>query len=136
IHDIDPFTCLQFLQLGFGLFHLCMNLLWALLHVHQDAINQIGSLSFFFALVDRTRLSGNHPNYHTLLAMLLQILKGIIVMSAWKVKCGHPSLLAFAELNSTPSDLLSIADKILKSHTRPSYEKSKTKEKPLDPSIS
>jgi len=34
LKDINPFTQLQFLQLGFGLFHLCMNLIWALLHIH------------------------------------------------------------------------------------------------------
>ena len=32
--DVNPFTRLQCIQLGFSLFHLCMNLIWALLHVH------------------------------------------------------------------------------------------------------
>lgn len=50
--DVNPFTRLQTLQLGFGLFHLCMNLIWALLHVHQGSIHQIRSLSYFFALLD------------------------------------------------------------------------------------
>jgi len=35
IKDVNPFTRIQNLQLGFGLFHLCMNLIWALLHVHR-----------------------------------------------------------------------------------------------------
>ncbi|KAF9234843.1 hypothetical protein BU15DRAFT_78605 [Melanogaster broomeanus] len=80
--DVNPFTRLQTLQLGFGLFHLCMNLIWTLLHVHRGSINQVGSLSYFFALLDRTRLGCEHPDYHTLLSTLLQILRGII-MSAW-----------------------------------------------------
>ena len=77
--DVNLFTRLQTLQLGFGLFHLCMNLIWALLHVHRGSIHQVGSLSYFFTLLDWTRLGCNHPDYHTLLAMLLQILWGIIL---------------------------------------------------------
>ncbi|KAG9312618.1 hypothetical protein JVU11DRAFT_7024 [Chiua virens] len=74
----------QSTNLGFGLFHLTMNLIWALLHVHRGSIHQIGSLSYFFALLNWTRLGCKHPDYHTLLSTLLQILHGII-LDAWKV---------------------------------------------------
>ncbi|KAF8130337.1 hypothetical protein EV363DRAFT_1584323 [Boletus edulis] len=114
--DVNPFTRLQTLQLGFGLFHLCMNLIWALLHVHRGSIHQVGSLSYFFALLDRTRLGCDHPDYHTLLATLLQILRGII-LNAWKVECGHTSLASFASTNPLPDELLQIADRIILNHT-------------------
>ncbi|KIJ05902.1 hypothetical protein PAXINDRAFT_20870 [Paxillus involutus ATCC 200175] len=118
--DVNSFTRLQILQLGFGLFHLCMNLIWALLHIHRGSINQVGSLSYFFALLDRTRLGCEHPDYHTLLSTLLQILRGIII-SAWTTECGHTSLAAFALSNPSPDDLLKIADQILVNHTAADY---------------
>ena len=69
--DVNPFTRLQFLHLGFGLFHLTVNLIWALLHIHRGSIHKIGSLSYFFAVLDRTRLGCEHPDYHALLSTLL-----------------------------------------------------------------
>ncbi|KAN0073710.1 hypothetical protein V8E55_011964 [Tylopilus felleus] len=126
--DVNPFIRLQFLQLGFGLFHLMMNLIWALLHVHRGLIHQVGSLSYFFALLDRTRLGCEHPDYHTLLSTLLQILRGII-LNAWRVECGHPSLEAFASSNPFPDGLLQVAEKIIQSHTSPSYVSSKPRKK-------
>jgi len=116
--DVNPFTRLQFLQLGFGLFHLCMNLIWAILHVHRGSISQPGCLSYFFAVLDRTRLGCEHPDYHTLLSTLMQILQGII-LDAWKVECGHRSLAVFATSNPTPEELHEIADRILKNHAMP-----------------
>ncbi|KAF8834574.1 hypothetical protein BDN67DRAFT_985220 [Paxillus ammoniavirescens] len=124
--DVNTFTRLQNLQLSFGLFHLCMNLIWALLHIHCGSIHQIGSLSYFFALLDHTRLGCEHPDYHTLLAMLLQVLQGII-LNAWRVKCGHLSLAAFASSNSSPDELLRIADQIILNHVTIAPEPSKKK---------
>ncbi|KAG0698558.1 hypothetical protein DFH29DRAFT_1081734 [Suillus ampliporus] len=124
--DINPFTQLQTIQLGFGLFHLCLNLVWALLHVHRGSIHQVGSLSYFFALLDRTRLGCEHPDYHTLLSTLLQILRGII-LNGWKVECGYSSLASFALSRPTTDDLLNISDTILLNHATPTYEPSKKK---------
>ena len=119
--DINPFTRLQFIQLGFGLFHLCMNLIWAVLHVHRGSIGEPGSLSFFFTILDRTCLGCEHPDYHTLLSTLMQILKGI-VLNAWRAECGEPSLAAFAASNPSPEKLCEIADRILKNHAVPLSE--------------
>ncbi len=69
-------------QLGFSLFHLCLNLVWALLHVHRGALGDPGSLTRFFTLLDKTRLGGDHPDYHTLLVALTQIFDGLI-LNAW-----------------------------------------------------
>ena len=119
IKDVNPFTRIQNLQLGFGLFHLCMNLIWALLHVHRGSIHQVGSLSYFFALLDRVRLGCEHPDYHTLLATLLQILQGVI-LNAWKVECEFPNLAAFASSCPSPDKLLDIAARIIRNHATPS----------------
>ena len=103
--DINPFTQLQFLQLGFGLFHLCMNLIWALLHVHWGSLHQVGSLMYFFSVLDWTWLGYEHPDYHTLMSTLFQILHGII-LDAWRVKCGYPTLSAFASSSPSTDELL------------------------------
>jgi hypothetical protein len=124
--DTNPFTRLQFIQLGFGLFHLCLNLVWALLHVHRGSVHQLGSLSYFFALLDRTRLGCEHPDYHTLLSTLMQILQGLI-LNAWREECGHPTLAAFASSNPTAQQLLDIADEILIKHATPAHEASRKK---------
>ena len=119
--DVNPFTRLQFLQLSPGLFHLGMNLIWVLLHVHRGSINQPGSLAYFFALLDRSRLSCEHPDYHALLSTFFQILKGII-LNAWRVECGAASLASFASSEPSPAQLLGLADKILQLHAMPPSE--------------
>ena len=121
--DVNPFTRLQCFQLGFGLFHLSTNLVWALLHVHRGSVSEPGSLSYFFAVLDRTRLGCEHPDYRTLLATLMQILGGVI-LNAWKVECGYTTLKAFSLSNPTPKQLWDIANRILCNHVTP----------PLDPS--
>lgn len=120
--DINPFTRLQCIQLGFGLFHLCANLIWALLQVHRGSISEPGSLSYFFAVLDRTQLNGEHPDYHALLATLMQILRGVI-LNAWEVECGCTTLSAFSLSNPTPQQLWEISNQILRNHATP----------PLDP---
>lgn len=88
-----------------GLFHLTMNLIWALLHVHRGSIHQIGSLSYFFAILNCTQLGCEHPDYHTLLSTLLQTLHRII-LNAWQVECGCPSFAAFTLSNPSADNLL------------------------------
>jgi hypothetical protein len=50
--DVDSFARLDCFQLGFGLFHLSMNLIWALLHVHWGSAEHPGSLSYFFVVLN------------------------------------------------------------------------------------
>ncbi|KAG2044369.1 hypothetical protein BDR03DRAFT_930435 [Suillus americanus] len=114
VKDVNPFTHLQIIQLGFGLFHLCLNLIWAL-------------LSYFFALLDRTRLGCEHHDYHTLLATLMQILCGII-LNAWHNECEHLLLAAFASSKPTVNKLLQIANTIIIKHAMPAYESSSKKQ--------
>ncbi|KIJ99839.1 hypothetical protein K443DRAFT_101532, partial [Laccaria amethystina LaAM-08-1] len=72
-------------QISFGVFHLVMNLIWALLQNHHGTTNDIGSLSHYFLILEKTRLRGEHPYYHTLLSTLLQILDGLL-LNAWRTE--------------------------------------------------
>ncbi|KII92676.1 hypothetical protein PLICRDRAFT_102450 [Plicaturopsis crispa FD-325 SS-3] len=126
--DVNPFTRLEVFQQAFGLFHLCLNLIWALLHVHRGSLKQLGSLTYFFALLDKARLGCEHPDYHTLLAALMQILHGII-LSAWKDECGHATFEAFSASKPSVEDLLSIAQTILNKYATPMDEP----QPPFDP---
>ncbi|KAK7041186.1 hypothetical protein R3P38DRAFT_2768556 [Favolaschia claudopus] len=116
--DLNPFLRAQVFQLGIGLFHLCLNLVWALLHAHRGHETIEGSLSYFFVLLEKTRLGGKHPDYHTLMAALMQILDGLL-LDAWRIECGHATLSEFAQANPSPEHLLAIADNILCNHATP-----------------
>jgi len=112
-------------QLGFGLFHLCLNLVWALLHVHRGALGDPGSLTRFFTLLDKTRLGSDHPDYHTLLAALTQIFDGLI-LNAWRQECGHKTFAGFATSQPSPKHLREIASTIILKHATPLEQVEKT----------
>lgn len=116
--DLNPWTRRQVFQLGFGLFHLCLNLIWLLLHVHRGSLDQTGSLTYFFTLLEKVRLGGEHPDYHSLLSALMQILHGLL-LNAWRSECGFSNLSEFADSKPTPETLLSIAAKVLRNHASP-----------------
>ncbi|KAH8993094.1 hypothetical protein EDB83DRAFT_2509997 [Lactarius deliciosus] len=104
-HDTSHWTRREVFQLGFGLFHLCLNLVWAF-------------LAYFFALLEKTRLGGDHPDYHTHLSALTQILDGIL-LNAWRTESGYSDLTAFAATEPSAEELLGLADKILSRHATP-----------------
>ena len=110
--DLNPWTRREVFQLGIELFHLCLNLVWALLQTHRGSLEQTGSLSYFFALLEKMRLGGEHPDYHTILAVLMQILDGLL-LNAWRNECGQPSLAKFAKSEPSTDELLCLAGKIL-----------------------
>ncbi|KAK7035128.1 hypothetical protein R3P38DRAFT_3312220 [Favolaschia claudopus] len=116
--DLSPFLRAQVFQLGIGLFHLCLNLVWALLHAHRGHETIEGSLSYSFVLLEKTRLGGKHPDYHTLMAALMQILDGLL-LDAWRIECGRATLSEFAQTKPSPEQLLVIADNILCNHATP-----------------
>ncbi|KAJ7803561.1 hypothetical protein B0H14DRAFT_3091955 [Mycena olivaceomarginata] len=105
-------------QLGIGLFHLCLNLIWAVLHSHRGHETTEGSLAYFFVLLGKARLGGKHPDYHSLLAALMQILDGLL-LDALQIECGFPSLSAFANSKPTSEQILAIADRVLEEHAMP-----------------
>ncbi|THU75799.1 hypothetical protein K435DRAFT_880153 [Dendrothele bispora CBS 962.96] len=110
--ETDVWERREVFQLGLGLFHLCMNLIWALLHTHRGTVLQPGSLNFFFSVLDKKRLGNDKPDYHTLLVTLQQIINGLLLY-AWKRQCGHSSLGDFANCNPSPDTLLTMAKSIL-----------------------
>ncbi|KAF7343538.1 hypothetical protein MSAN_01974300 [Mycena sanguinolenta] len=116
--DLNPFLRAQVFQLGIGLFHLCLNLIWAILHSHRGHENTEGSLNYFFVLLGKARLGGKAPDYHSLLAAFMQILDGLL-LDAWRIQCGSTSLSAFAATKPTKEQILSTADKILSEHVMP-----------------
>ncbi|KAG5650029.1 hypothetical protein H0H81_001034 [Sphagnurus paluster] len=110
--DLTPWSRREVLALGFGTFHLVMNLIWMLLHHHQGSIDQIGSLTHLFAVLEKVRLSGEHPDFHALLSGLTQILDGLI-LNAWQRECGYDDLQDFSALNPSPAKILEIAKTII-----------------------
>jgi hypothetical protein len=116
--DMSPFSRAQVFQLGIGLFHLCLNLIWAVLHSHRGHETTEGSLAYFFVLLGKARLGGKHPDYHSLLAALMQILDGLL-LDALRIECGFPSLSAFANSKPTSEQILAIADRVLEEHAMP-----------------
>jgi hypothetical protein len=68
--DLSYWEHREIFQLGFGSFHLTMNLLWCILKTHSETLNQTGSLTHLFAILEKAQLGGKHPDYHTLLAAL------------------------------------------------------------------
>jgi hypothetical protein len=116
--DVTPWTRHEVFQLSFGIFHLTMNLIWAILNTHRGTVNQPGSLSQLFMVLEKVRLNAEHPDFHTLLAALTQILDGLI-LNAWCDECGFPSLDEFSKSKPTPADLLELARKIVQKHATP-----------------
>ncbi|KAJ7254873.1 hypothetical protein C8J57DRAFT_1075995 [Mycena rebaudengoi] len=116
--DVNAWERREVFQLGFGLFHLCLNLVWAILHTHCGSINETGSLTYFFALMEKTRLGGEHPDYHSFLAALTQVLDGLL-LNAWRRECGSSTLEAFAASKPTAQQLRDIAARILTDYATP-----------------
>ena len=118
LRDTNSWTQREVFQLGFGLFHLCLNLVWALLHVHRGSLNQTGSLTYFFALMEKTRLGGEHPDYHSLLSALTQALDGIL-LNAWRCESGSHDLNHFADMEPLAEDLIKLAGDIILKYATP-----------------
>ena len=132
--DLTPWTRREIFQLGFGVFHLIMNLIWALLHTYRGTISQLGSLSHLFAVLEKVRLNADRPDFHTLLSALTQILDGLLI-NAWRDICGFSPFEAFAGSNPTPSILLDLARIIIQKYATPT-PKFKPATKPPKPSSS
>ncbi|KAJ7078342.1 hypothetical protein C8R44DRAFT_654613 [Mycena epipterygia] len=123
--DVNPFLRAQVFQLGIGLFHLCLNLIWAVLNSHRGHESVEGSLSYFFVVLEKARLGGKKPDYHSLLAALMQILDGLL-LDAWRLECGAANLTAFAAKEPTAEQILTIADRIIANHATPNRSPSST----------
>jgi len=116
--DVSNYERRLIFQISFGLFHLVMNFIWGLLQNHRGTINDLGSLSHFFVVLEKTRLGGEHPDYHTLLSALTQIVEGLL-LNAWRTECGLASLGDYAASKPSPEDVLQKANTILKKYATP-----------------
>ncbi|KAF8055763.1 hypothetical protein FPV67DRAFT_1434407 [Lyophyllum atratum] len=116
--DLTPWDRREVFQLAFGTFHLVMNLIWALLNIHRGSLNQLGSLTHLFAVLEKTRLGCERPDYHTLLAALTQILDGLM-LNAWRRECGFKSLDEYAKSKPSSEDLLKLARIIVQNYATP-----------------
>ncbi|KAF6759072.1 hypothetical protein DFP72DRAFT_1102267 [Ephemerocybe angulata] len=156
-NDFGRYNSREFLELAVALFHLIMNLIWALKDKHYGTIEEIASLAQLFALfLYKTRLAGAKADFHSLLTALMQILEGII-LNAWEAKCGliqevrgsNPGLAYFSymkvhlcvpqlTLAPSPETLLSIAKRIIKEHATPTpaYTPAYTPRKSTNPADS
>ncbi|KAJ7937723.1 hypothetical protein B0H13DRAFT_1698652 [Mycena leptocephala] len=118
LKDVNAWERREILQLGFGLFHLCLNLVWAILHTHRGSTNEMDSLTYFFALMEKARLGNDQPDYHSLLAALTQVLHGLL-LNAWGKECGFASFKLFADSKPSPAILRDIAARILDNYATP-----------------
>lgn len=119
--DLTPWSRREVFQIGFGPFHFIMNLIWALLNVYRGSLNDVGSLTHLFAVIDKVRLGGEKPDYHTLLAALTQILEGLII-NAWREECasdGFETLEIFAASEPTAEQLLQYSETIIQKYATP-----------------
>ncbi|EIN10216.1 hypothetical protein PUNSTDRAFT_65109 [Punctularia strigosozonata HHB-11173 SS5] len=119
VHDnvhLEQLNMTPCLQLGIGLFHLLLNLLWCVLGIHRGKDDELGSLSWFFLLMSRTRLGAQHPDFHLLKATLMQIFDGLI-LHFWLVESGCSDFASFASTKSTAEDLVVIARHIQRKYT-------------------
>ena len=119
--DDNAFTRLEFLQLGFGLFHAHMNLIWAVLSVHRGSFETVGSLTYFFNILDLRRLGSAWPAYYTLLSVFNWILDGLL-LDCWAKECGCDSLGDFEPMKQEPGHLRDMAQRILCRYLSPTLQ--------------
>ena len=86
--DANSFARTQCFQPEPGLFHMLMNLLWALLHIHRRYINSTGSLACWFSVLDRKPFSSSQPDFYTLRISLFQILDRLL-LTCWNVELNN-----------------------------------------------
>ena len=116
--DDNSFTRLEFLQLGFGLFHAHMNLIWAVLGIHRGSFETVGSLNYFFNILDLRCLGSARPAYYPLLAAVNWILNGLL-LDCWEKECGYDSLQDFRPMEQEPGCLREMAKKIICQYLKP-----------------
>ncbi|EEB87795.1 hypothetical protein MPER_14712, partial [Moniliophthora perniciosa FA553] len=118
VDDVDPWNCRSVYQIGIALFHKVMNIAWAFRCVHYGSVRQVGTLSFFFSILDKRRLANEKPDFYTLNSAYSQILDGLI-LNAWRLKCGKDSLDKFIAENPPPEVLHKLASEIFEEFATP-----------------
>ena len=76
------------------LFHAHMSLIWAVLSIHRGSFKTVGSLAYFFNILDLRRLGSARLAYYPLLAAFNLVLDGLL-LDCWAKECGCDSLKDF-----------------------------------------
>ncbi|KAJ3516127.1 hypothetical protein NMY22_g14280 [Coprinellus aureogranulatus] len=121
-------------KIGLALFHMCLNAAWAVKTIHWGTIKEDGCLSSLFCILDKKRLAGAKPDYHSLESALSQVLDGLL-LNAWERECGFASLEAYTASKPTAQDLLNLAARIKKKYATPNEKftpAQKDKDAPAD----
>ncbi|KAJ2936191.1 hypothetical protein H1R20_g904, partial [Candolleomyces eurysporus] len=114
--DVNSWENRDVIQPGMGNFHLNLNFSWMVLHTHHGSLNQTSSLTYFFKVIDKTRLGGENPDYHTLTVVFTQIFDGVI-LSYWCLVCGD--LDKYLKSSPSQDDMFAKAQQILFKHLTP-----------------
>ncbi|KAK7450624.1 hypothetical protein VKT23_012934 [Stygiomarasmius scandens] len=114
--DTSSWSRQEIFAIGIAVFHMVMNLVWAIQAKHYGNAKVPGSLAFFFHIMQKKRLAGDKPDYRALSTALFQILDAILI-SAWRKECGDLDLLASE--NPTAQKLKSVANQILSKYITP-----------------
>lgn len=110
--DISGLYRIDLFQLGPGLFHKLLNMLWAILLMHRGRATDVGSLQYYITLLQLTRLNSDHPDYYTLKSFVRRVLIAHI-LQCWETECGFESLADYEASQPCPDCLLDLAGKIL-----------------------
>lgn len=105
---------LAHLQLAPGMFHVLLNLLWAILKIHRGTDADDGSLQFYISLLTKSRLNSDHPDYNTTRSFFNQVLFGHIMLY-WTSETGM-SLVELANSKPTALKLREYAARIISKH--------------------
>ncbi|KAJ3980714.1 hypothetical protein F5890DRAFT_1419052 [Lentinula detonsa] len=119
--DLNAWERRSIFQLGIGLFHLLMNLAWCILNKHRFQAKYIGSLAFYFEILDKKRLGSEKPDYYMLLAALEEI-RNALLLDAWRKVAksqGFNSLKDFAASNPSATLLYKLAREINYNYAAP-----------------
>ena len=105
-----------------------MNLIWGINNKYAGSLREVGSLRYYFSLLDKVRLNTKKPDFHALLSALRQILDGLL-LHTWQLECGFTLLTQFSASNPTPALLLDIAKRILLKYATPLEDIEELKQK-------
>ncbi|KAL0063542.1 hypothetical protein AAF712_009547 [Marasmius tenuissimus] len=117
-NDDTPWERREILQIGIAPFHLDMNARWCVSKSHYGMTRQEGSLAYYFALMGKTRLGSDKPDYHALGMSLFQILDGLI-LDAWRLVSGAKSFKDFLKSKPDAATLYNLAGKIIADFATP-----------------
>ncbi|KAG1762229.1 hypothetical protein EDD22DRAFT_778674 [Suillus occidentalis] len=94
-------------QLAPSFFHIQLNLIWTILHVHLRSKEESGGLQYYISLLGRVRLGTEHPDYCTLVSFATQVLVRHIMLY-WETVCGT-SLSSLAKAKHSPEEMKAFA---------------------------